>query len=284
MRKVIYYFTGTGNSMRAAQKIAGCLGDTEIISMRNDPLEVSAADCDVIGFVFPVYHWTLPEPVVQFVQHLAIQPAAYLFAVAMPSLIVGHACERLEALLISKGARLSYGDKVHSVANYAIVYPPMPSPRLVVPRTEKRLNVIAEDIKNRRRKAFPRASAFIRKKYPNVMPQYEALQPYADYPFTISNACISCGLCSKVCPCSNIKMTEGRPVFLHHCAQCMACVCYCPKRAIGYELTEENLKALAGTALHVPVVKGMGLPAKRKLYHNPYISAADMTQNRIKFD
>lgn len=56
MTKKIYYFTGTGNSMRAATKIAERLGHTEIISMRTDPSTVPATDCDVIGFVYPVYH------------------------------------------------------------------------------------------------------------------------------------------------------------------------------------------------------------------------------------
>lgn len=42
MKNVIYYFSGTGNSMRAARVIAKMLGDTEIISMRCDPVTVPA--------------------------------------------------------------------------------------------------------------------------------------------------------------------------------------------------------------------------------------------------
>ncbi len=76
MKKVIYYFTGTGNSMRAAKVIAEKLGDTEIISMRLNPREVSAEQADVIGFVFPVYHWTMPAPAVRFVEQLKINPGA----------------------------------------------------------------------------------------------------------------------------------------------------------------------------------------------------------------
>ena len=33
-----------------------------------------------------------------------------------------------------------------------------------------------------------------------------------------------------------------------------------------------------------PVVKRMGLPAKRKRYHNPYITAADIAKNQMKVD
>ena len=83
MKRVIYYFTGTGNSMRAARVIAGKLTDTTIISMRCDPKTVPASDCEVVGFVFPVYHWTIPAPAVRFIEQLEIDPNAYIFAVAM---------------------------------------------------------------------------------------------------------------------------------------------------------------------------------------------------------
>lgn len=282
MKKVIYYFTGTGNSMRAALKIAECVGDVEIISMRNEPSDVPAENCDMIGFIFPVYHWTVPEPAVRFIKELKINTSAYIFALAMPSFICGFACEHLQALLVEKGASLSYGEKVNSVANYALVYPPMPSPKLVVPKTEKKLERIALEIKQQIKKPFPRAGFMVRARYDKMMPPYKALQKYADYPFTISQSCISCGLCSRVCPCYNIELIDGKPNFLHHCAQCMACVAFCPKRAIGYELTPDNKLQLASNSSNTPITNLMGLPAKRKLYHNPYITAADIMKNSVK--
>lgn len=280
MRNRIYYFTGTGNSMRAAVRIAERLGNAEIISMRNDPAEVSAADCDVIGFVYPVYHWTMPEAAVRFVEGLEINPEAYIFAVAMPSFILGEACERLERILAEKGAALSYGEKVNSVANYMIVYPPMPFPSLTVPKTEKKLGRIAKEIADRRIRDIPRESAFIRHRRTTVMTPYKELQKYADNPFTVSEDCISCGICERVCPVKNISLTDGVPTFRHKCAQCMACVAFCPKRAIGYEIKNSELAAYSEELKGTSLVKIMGLPAKRRRYHNPYITAADIMKNR----
>lgn len=265
--------------MRAAVKIAEKLGNTELFSMRNKPEEVPAADYDVIGFIYPVYHWTLPEPVVQFVKALEVNTKAYIFAVAMPSFVLGFACERLEELLNKKNASLSYATKVNSVANYVIVYPPMPSPSLVVPKTEKKLEMIGEEIRERKTRKIPHAGWFVKKRYEKVMPQYKELQKYADSKFTISEDCIACGLCSKVCPCQNIVMKHQHPTFQSHCSQCMACVCYCPKRAIGFKIEEEDLKQIQNR--RVPVIKIMGLPKNRKRYHNPYISAADLSKDRI---
>ena len=280
MKKRIYYFTGTGNSMRAARVIANKLGNVEIVSMRMNPMNVPATDCDVIGFIYPVYHWTMPAPAVEFVERLEINPEAYIFAIAMPSFVCGIACEKLEEILNKKGAHICYGNLVNSVANYAIVYPPFPPAKLVVPRTERKLKKLAEAISKNEARPYPRASAFVRKKRNSKMDPYLELQKYADNPFTVSDECISCGLCSRVCPCNNLAIENGRPVFMHHCANCMACVVNCPKRAIGYEITSQDSKLLEASNTKTPLVKIMGLPKRRKLYRNPYITSSDLTKER----
>ena len=112
------------------------------------------------------------------------------------------------------------------------------------------------------------------------MGPYLELQKYADNPFTVSDECISCGLCSRVCPCNNLAIENGRPVFMHHCANCMACVVNCPKRAIGYEITSQDSKLLEASNSKTPLVKIMGLPKRRKLYRNPYITSSDLTKER----
>ncbi len=281
MKKVIYYFSGTGNSMRGAKVIGEALGDTEIISMRMDPRETSAEDADVIGFVFPVYHWTMPAPAVRFVEQLKINPEAYIFTVAMPSFICGIACEKCAELIEKKGGRIAYGDLVHCVANYAIVYPPFPFPKLTVPGMERKLRKIARDIADRKERPYPKAGWFVRVRRDKVMTPYLEVQKYADYPFTVSESCVGCGLCTRVCPCGNIVLREGKPAFQHRCAQCMACVVNCPKRAIGYEVKDGDVNGLSLSNKRIPLVKLMGLPAKRKLYRNPYITAADLTKQKL---
>lgn len=280
MKRRIYYFTGTGNSMRAARVIASALGDTEIVSMRMNPEEVPATDCDVVGFIYPVYHWTMPEPAERFVEKLEISPDAYVFVIAMPSFICGFACERLNRILEAKGVSLDYGNLVNSVANYVIVYPPFPSPKLRVPKTEKKLKKISEEIVSRTKRDFPKAGRMVRKKIDSFMGPYLELQVYADNPFTVNDDCISCGLCTRVCPCKNLTMENGKPKFNHHCANCMACVTSCPKRAIGYNITDGDRKLLDASGNNTPLVKIMGLPKKRKLYRNPYITVTDLTKNR----
>lgn len=272
MKKVIYYFSGTGNSMRAAYRIASALTDTEIISMRCNPVEVSAEDADVIGFAFPVYFWTMPEAAVRFIKELKINPDAYIFGISTLLGINGHSLEVLDSLLKQKGAFLSYGRRLHSVGNSMVTYSPMPFPKLWVPITEKRLTAISAEIVKRKTRKYPKASALIRAMYPSGE-KYIRMLHEADRGFVITNKCISCGTCAKICPCRNIVMKDGRPSFMNQCNFCMSCVGYCPKKAINYRISPELKEKY-------PFFKNFNLTEQRKRYHNPYVSIAAISANR----
>ena len=270
-KRTIYYFTGTGNSLRATQVIAAELGETEIVSMRCNPEDVPATDSDVIGFVFPVYHWTLTEAIQQFISKLQINPNAYIFAVSTLCRINGYAFEALDKLLRDKGARLQYAKRIFSVANLCIVYPPFPSERRKIPATERVLKQTALKIKAHRTNSYTKAGFLTRMLYPSMMPKYLAVQSSLDMGFTISESCTSCGICSRVCPKKNIEMVNGHPAFLHNCSCCMACVVYCPTKAIQYCYPLEQRAVLDTMFTRI-----MKLPPKRKRYHHPYITAADL--------
>ena len=78
MKNIIYYFSGTGNSLRAAETIAEKIGGAVLYSVRCDPEQVSARDADMIGFVCPVYEWDVPGSFKTFISELYINPDAYI--------------------------------------------------------------------------------------------------------------------------------------------------------------------------------------------------------------
>ncbi|MER0282015.1 EFR1 family ferrodoxin [Clostridioides difficile] len=258
MRNVIYYFTGTGNSMRAAQVIAQELNNTEIISMRTSPSDYSKLTAERIGFIFPVYHWTIPETVIQFIKNLELSPDAYIFAISMPAFINGKSMEELALLLKEKGCNLSYGNKVYSVANYVAMYPPFPNPKKRVPKTEEQLRIISKEISQKEIRNYPKPNFLVNTLFHKIMDHYIKNCPSNDKYFKVWDDCISCGLCFKVCPCKNIIMQNGKPTFQHQCNQCMACISFCPKESINFPY----------------------FTRKRKKYHNPYISSNDIVLNR----
>ena len=55
-----------------------------------------------------------------------------------------------------------------------------------------------------------------------------------DRKFCADEKCNNCEICAHVCPAANIRMIDGKPSWLHHCEQCLACLQWCPQEAIQY--------------------------------------------------
>ena len=55
MSTIIYYFTGTGNSLYCARRIGDLLGDTTIVPIESEGENMPLLKADNIGLVFPVY-------------------------------------------------------------------------------------------------------------------------------------------------------------------------------------------------------------------------------------
>jgi ferredoxin len=51
-----------------------------------------------------------------------------------------------------------------------------------------------------------------------------------------NNKCVTCGMCSKICPNHAIEMKnflgKKRPFWTYHCENCMRCMGYCKKKAV----------------------------------------------------
>ena len=82
---MIYYFSGTGNSRFAAQKLALLTEDksVNIASIYNGTVKSVEGKSDVTGFVFPVYYSGLPEMVKRFASNPQIREhlGEYVFCV-----------------------------------------------------------------------------------------------------------------------------------------------------------------------------------------------------------
>lgn len=274
MGNVIYYFSGTGNSLRAAVRIAESIGGAEIISVRCAPESVPAKGADVIGFVCPVYEWDMPGTMKAFVQRLEINPDAYIFMVATYIAIHGRCFETMESLLAEKGGRLHYGCALRCVASQCTAYPPFPPEKIMVPLMERGIRKIGRELSARKLRAYARMSPITRMLYPKLMAPYMEVEHEYDKGFFTDGRCSGCGTCAKVCPTQNIAIEGGRPAWNHRCHGCMACVAFCPTKAIQFK-TPRAYEQL-GTAIS----KRLCLPEKRKRYHNPFIRAADLMRDR----
>lgn len=57
----------------------------------------------------------------------------------------------------------------------------------------------------------------------------------------MTDGCIGCGICEKVCPSGSIRLREGKAVYTPgYCQTCLACIHACPQKAIGLTIPEKN--------------------------------------------
>ena len=276
MKNVIYCFSGTGNSLRTAKIIAKKIGGATIVSVKKDTQSNLAADADMIGFVCPVYEWDIPETMKDFAENLNVNPNAYTFMVATYIAVHGRCFETIDNILKSKGTELHYGKPLRCVASQCIAYEPFPSPKFMVPYSEKKARKIGLEIAERKHNKYPKMSFVTKKLYKKMMVPFLNVQHEYDKGFYTSEKCVGCGLCSKVCPCKNITMQDKKPVWNHSCIGCNACVVYCPQKAVMFETPEAYAK------LDNAVTRHLCLPDKRTRYHNPYVKAKDMISDGIK--
>lgn len=275
LKKVIYYFSGTGNSLRTAVRIAEKIGGAELINVKCDPAEVPADDADMIGIVCPVYEWDIPGRVRDFLEQLSLNPNAYIFMVVTYIAVLGKSFETAEAILEKKGAHLSYGRAIRCVASQCIAYPPFPPEKLMIPFMERQMEAAGNEIMQKKQRSFPRMSPITRRRFDKVMGPYLAVESEYDKGFYTNEKCSGCGTCASVCPTCNIDIKDKKPVWNHHCHGCNACVVYCPTRAVQFRTPE------AYKELDTMISKMLRLPEKRKRYHHPMIKAKDLMKDRI---
>jgi ferredoxin len=255
----IYYFTGTGNSLAVARRLAGALGAPPPQPMVRllDATEV-ATDAGTVGLVYPVHHWGPADLALRVARLLRPQDGAYVFAVATYGNHSGRAFQDLDRALRARGHGLDAGFHVRTVQNYVPVFqvPEAEVLRAILSGTDAQVDRIATVVKARGR--GEREHWWWR---PSVRTYYLSSKTGLhdkDRHFAVTDGCDSCGVCAQVCPAGNVVLDGGRPVWQHRCEQCFACINWCPMGAIEWGAS----------------TRGMGR------YHHPDVTVEDMVDQR----
>ncbi len=238
MKTIIYYFTGTGNSLAAARSIGRHLGDCELVSIASlagTTGEITPS-ADRVGIVCPVYDLGLPSIVAEFVQRLDLSHAGYCYAVLTMGGFGASALRQLDNLVFARTRRhLDAVFTVRMVGNFVPLYEPAKGAKRdkLLADAEKRLDEIAAMI-DKGLIVQPGIAVFSglvkRFLYDGFIRQVHN----ADRNFIADNKCTSCGTCAAICPVHNIEIVDGKPVWKHHCELCCACIHLCPVEAIQY--------------------------------------------------
>ena len=241
---MIFYFTGTGNSLWVAKALSEAFGEP-LISIA-DELRKEEKDLaypvhpdERSLFGYPVHSWGPAIPVTRFISRLTL--GGYAGQPVYSVSTCGDECGYTDRLI---GKAL--GKRTISLtAAYSVI---MPNNYILLPG----FNVDSKEVEERKLQDAPARVAgiieAIREHRQDALYQtgsMPGLKSYWIYPlfaylaigsnsFRVTDACISCGLCERICPTGTISMREGKPVWSNTCVQCVACIHRCPFRAIEY--------------------------------------------------
>ena len=233
---MIFYFSGTGNSKWVAEQIADKLGDTaiNITTLKTIP---SIGSAETIGVIFPVYAWSPPEPVLEFVKALP-HTEAFTFAVCTCGDEAGNS-----AKIINRHFPTNSAYSVVMPSNY-IVGADVENEDIILKKIElakTRIEKIVQDIKGKKDITDVRIGSLAILKSSLASFGFNKFARTTK-PFHITDSCIGCGLCEQNCPANTIKLVDKKPVWGEKCYQCLSCINRCPVCAIQYGKATETRK------------------------------------------
>ena len=258
-KNLIYCYSGSGNCLDIARNIAKTLGDTDIVMMRSFPAVTDARSAERVGFVFPCYAGGLPGKVEQYVKTVSVGPDTYRFGVVSYAGYPGVGLKKIHDIVkLDYWTGISHHCSAIWLFPHQLMLPSLPV-KAAQKRSEKLAKKAAEDILAKKKlDGAPRAfflNALEAKAWP-MLSKKKAEK------LTVTDKCVSCGQCEKLCPAGNIRMVDGKPQFGSSCIGCLSCLQYCPTEAIN----------MGGATL------------KRERYHNPNTAAKDLMQKVIHID
>ncbi|QGU94560.1 4Fe-4S ferredoxin [Clostridium bovifaecis] len=245
---MIFYFSGTGNSLQAAKSIADYNGEKLVsiakeINNKDGNFEYTLNDKETIGFVFPVYAWAPPKMVIKFIEKLKFNNYKdnYTFAVATCGENIGNTMKVLHSSLIKKGMKLSSGFSLRMPNNYIIMgnvdSKDVEEEKLLA--AEESLKNINELVKERKAGVFQVVKGFAPGILTAVINPLFNKHAVNTKNFNVNDSCTGCGLCEEVCNSNTIKVKE-KPQWGEECTQCLACIHTCPVKAINYGKSTQN--------------------------------------------
>ena len=247
---MIFYFSGTGNSLWVAKKISSAF-DERIVSIAEELNESPSGFVynlnpnEKVFFVFPVHSWGPAALTYRFVSKLKFKGYANqpVYIVCTCGDNCGYTNRIIGKKLHRKGIRLTNSYSLQMPNNYILMSGFNTDTKEVEQQKLKNapclLNNIIENIKSQSDETiYAVGSSPFMKSYA-VYPLFRKFA-LGNSQFYAKENCTSCGLCEKICPTKSISLNEGKPQWKNTCVQCVACIHRCPVKAIEYGKISEG--------------------------------------------
>lgn len=235
-KRIILYFTATGNSLYVARQLAD--ENTELFSIPQLVKEGKYEfEADEIGIVYPIYGQMPPNMVRGFLSKARLE-APYRFAVLTYGNGKMVATSLFDELTRKLGKPFHYVTSILMVDNFLPAFD-MNEQIKIDKHIPESLARIQSDLKERKRWIEPSESpdfepfrAFLAFRGLNIEEGYLLRSEKC---FVVQEkSCIGCGVCTQVCPRGNYELTSQGVKTEGDCDFCFACIQNCPQKAIVF--------------------------------------------------
>lgn len=253
---MIIYFSACGNSKQASEMLAQKIGDERVVNIakafKNNEFEYRLEDGESLGFVFPVYFWGVPSVVLDFIKQLKIENLKdnYVYTAMTCGSSTGLAGKMLKKALKKRGIALNAEYGIVMPDTYVVMFPVNEKSEAIeiLDKAETYIDKVASSIKEKKTGKTNEYKGGIKQfityiTYPLYNKVYRKTKR-----FKVSDSCIGCGICAKICPVSAIEMKpeasdseKNRPTWvLDKCVHCLACIHRCPQNSIANGMSSTN--------------------------------------------
>jgi len=238
METTIYFFTGTGNSLKIARALTEKLKDSELIPIAKVwQKENLNSTTEKVGFIFPLYFSGMPKIVYDFINKLDLSKSNYIFTIITSAGDINEQpLQQLNKILLTKGKLLNAGFYVTMPSNYIIGYDVTSEEhqKEYFEKASKQVEFISAIIKNKKENLNQNIFKKDVSRSEGINKTFREKVHESDKSFYADDNCNSCGICEEVCPVNNIILVDGKPQWEHKCQQCLACINFCPETSIQF--------------------------------------------------
>jgi ferredoxin len=233
---MVFYFTGTGNSLFIAKRIAG-KSKEKLVSisaeLKKSNSTFTLEDGEDIGFVYPVHGFAPPSAVMAFASKLSLKNfnGNYIYSVFNCGGTWEYTAKRFSESL-SKGGMTLKGDfHVIMPGNYTLG-----NTRISEAQDQETLLHAGEKVDEVLSLIDKKTVNYEKGRHSFFMSYviHALLGLESSVKFEIGSGCNRCGKCAAICPMGAIQITGGKVIRdKRKCVLCLGCINCCPADALN---------------------------------------------------